>query len=108
MLTLCFLHEKLYFLVDLLDFSRKDFNKAFSLTPKKDIKIETKWELVKLGDVCDLQNGFAFKSGDYVENSNVLSFRQANIRLNGLIDLEHKREYLPDDFIIKYSDYLLK
>jgi type I restriction-modification system DNA methylase subunit len=95
-------------LVDLLDFSRKDFNKTFSLTPKKNLKIETKWELVKLGDVCDLQNGFAFKSGDYVENSNVLSFRQANIRLNGLIDLEHKREYLPDDFIIKYSDYLLK
>jgi type I restriction enzyme M protein len=44
-------------LVDLLDFSRKDFNKAFSLTPKKNIKIETQWELVKLGDVCDFEYG---------------------------------------------------
>ncbi|MCT4614815.1 MAG: restriction endonuclease subunit S [Marinifilaceae bacterium] len=36
---------------DLLDFSRKDFNKAFSLSPKKNITIDTKWELVKLEEV---------------------------------------------------------
>jgi restriction endonuclease S subunit len=41
-------------LVDLLDFSRKDFNKTFSLTPKKNLKIETKWELVKLGEESEL------------------------------------------------------
>ncbi len=40
---------------DLLDFSRKDFNKAISLNPKKKIIIETKWPLVKLGDevICN-------------------------------------------------------
>ena len=26
------------------------------------------WENLKLGDICDLQNGFAFKSKDYVNS----------------------------------------
>lgn len=39
---------------DLLDFSRKDFNKSLSLTVKKDITVNSKWELVKLGDETDL------------------------------------------------------
>ncbi len=37
------------------DFSRRDFNKSFALTPKKEIK--TKWKLVKLGDICELKTG---------------------------------------------------
>ena len=44
-------------LVDMLDFSRKEFNKAISLTPKKNITIESKWEMVKLGDVVSLEYG---------------------------------------------------
>ncbi len=41
-------------IVDMLDFSRVGFNKAFSLSPKEKIKIETRWELVKLGKVVDI------------------------------------------------------
>lgn len=44
-------------LQDMLDFSRKDFNKAFSLNSKKNVGIETKWELVKLEDICVLGRG---------------------------------------------------
>lgn len=44
-------------LVNMLDFSRATFNKAISLTPKENITIETKWALVKLGDVCDVLIG---------------------------------------------------
>lgn len=44
-------------LVDMLDFSRKTFDKAISLTIKKSVEIETKWELVKLGDVCEVLIG---------------------------------------------------
>ena len=39
-------------LVDMLDFSRKDFNKSISLTPKKSVEIETKWELVNLENIA--------------------------------------------------------
>lgn len=38
-------------LEDLLDFSRRDFNKALSLSPKKNTGIETQWELVRLEDI---------------------------------------------------------
>ncbi len=42
---------------DILDFSRTDFNKVFSLSPKKNIKIDTKWDLVKLGEVVKILIG---------------------------------------------------
>ena len=44
-------------LEDLLDFSRKDFNKALSLTPKRNIGLVSKWELVKLGEIAEIQSG---------------------------------------------------
>lgn len=54
---------------DILDFSRKDFNKAFSLTPKKSIAIETKWELVKLGEVANVQKGKSITQKDTIEGN---------------------------------------
>jgi type I restriction enzyme M protein len=44
-------------LADLLDFSRKDFNKAISLNVKKNVGVETKWDLVRLGDVAEILIG---------------------------------------------------
>ena len=44
-------------LTELLDFGRVNFNKAISLNAKKKSEIESKWELVKLGDVCELKAG---------------------------------------------------
>ncbi len=43
---------------DILDFSRKDFNKSFSLSPNKNISIDTKWRLVKISDfIHTLESG---------------------------------------------------
>ncbi len=42
---------------DILDFSRKDFNKAFSLTPKKKVIIESQWKLVKLESIMTIVRG---------------------------------------------------
>ncbi len=66
------------------------------------------WETIKLADVCDLQNGFAFKSNDYVENSSTCNIRMSNIRQGGIFDEYHNEKYLPDEFATKYKDYLLK
>lgn len=50
---------------DILDFSRKDFNKAFSLTPKKNVSIDTKWELVSIRELNTLlKRGKSTKYGD--------------------------------------------
>uniref|UniRef100_UPI0035AEA00D restriction endonuclease subunit S n=1 Tax=Cloacibacterium sp. TaxID=1913682 RepID=UPI0035AEA00D len=54
-------------LVDMLTFDRVDFEKNISLSVKKKVKIESKWELKKLRDFKDkleFINGHAFKSSD--------------------------------------------
>lgn len=66
------------------------------------------WPKVRLKDICDLQNGYAFKSSDYVDDSNTLSCRMSNIRPGGVFDIDYNARYLPDDFADKYSQFLLK
>lgn len=61
-----------------------------------------------LKEICNLQNGFAFKSKDYVESSNTINFRMSQIRPGGRIDLKHNPKFLPNEFVEKYKDYLLK
>lgn len=41
-------------LVDILTFDRADFEKNISLSVKKKVKIESKWELKKLGEICEM------------------------------------------------------
>lgn len=66
------------------------------------------WAIKKLSEICDLQNGFAFKSSDYIDFSNTMNFRMSQIRPGGYIDLNNNPKYLPDSFCTKYKDYLLK
>ncbi|MDB9452028.1 restriction endonuclease subunit S [Dolichospermum circinale] len=66
------------------------------------------WNLLALNQICDLQNGYAFKSNDYVNISNTLNCRMSNIRPNGFFDLEHNQKFLPDSYTQKYQQYLLK
>ena len=44
-------------LVDLLTFDRVDFEKTISTNSKKKVKIESKWPLVKIRDVCEIGRG---------------------------------------------------
>lgn len=62
---------------------------------------------VKLKEICDLQNGYAFKSSDYIDESNVLNCRMSNIRPNASFDIEYSPKYLPEEFAEKYREYLL-
>lgn len=52
---------------------------------------------VKLGEICDLQNGYAFKSKDYVEKSNTVNCRMSNIRPDGTFNINYNIKFLPDD-----------
>ena len=69
---------------------------------------KNEWKKVKLGDVCDLRNGVAIKSEDYVITSNTLNCRMSNIRPDGTFDILYNAKYLPDNFSEKYKNYLLK
>ena len=44
-------------LVDMLTFDRVEFEKNISLSVKKKVKIESKWELKKLGEICEIFAG---------------------------------------------------
>ena len=66
------------------------------------------WKLLALNEICDLQNGYAFKSNDYINISNTLNCRMSNIRPDGFFDIEHNQKFLPDSYIEKYKQYLLK
>jgi type I restriction enzyme, S subunit len=65
-------------------------------------------ELHELRTVCNLKNGFAFKSQDYVEFSKTVSLRMSNIRPGGKFDSEYNQRFLPDNFKEIYSNYLLE
>ena len=66
-----------------------------------------RWSISKLSEFCDLQNGYAFKSDDYLTNSMVLNCRMSNIRPDGGFDADYHPKYLPDMFWEKYKDYRL-
>ena len=68
---------------------------------------KSEWKKVKLGDVCDLRNGVAIKSEDYVNISNTLNCRMSNIRPDGTFNILYNAKYLPDNFSEKYKNYLL-
>jgi type I restriction enzyme S subunit len=65
------------------------------------------WEVHKLSTICDLQNGYAFKSDDYVDKSDVLNCRMSNIRPNGDFDIFYNARYLHNSFSEKYKEFLL-
>ncbi len=44
-------------LLDMLDFSRVEFNKALSLSLNKKIEIKSKWKLVKIGEIAEVKKG---------------------------------------------------
>ncbi len=65
-------------LVDMLDFSRREFNKTISLTPKKNISVESKWELQNLGELLEVNpenshpvNLFGNQAFTYIDISSV-------------------------------------
>lgn len=41
-------------LSDLITFDRSDFEKNISLNSKKKVRIESKWEIVKISDICEI------------------------------------------------------
>lgn len=62
-------------LADLLDFGRVNFNKAISLNAKKKSEIESKWEMVKLGEIAEIDWGNTNLTKDiYVDNGQFDAF----------------------------------
>jgi type I restriction enzyme S subunit len=65
------------------------------------------WKWVKLGEVTDFLNGFAFKSSDVVEHSNTQLLRMGNIS-NSQLNLDTSAVFYPDSYSETFTRYLLE
>lgn len=57
-------------LVDMLTFDRVEFEKNISLSIKKKVKIESKWEIKRLGDICNIFAGGDVPIDRFSKNKN--------------------------------------
>lgn len=57
-------------LVDMMTFDRVEFEKNISLSVKKKVKIESKWESKKLGEVCEIFAGGDVPKDRFSKNEN--------------------------------------
>jgi type I restriction enzyme M protein len=90
-------------------------NGEYNLTGERYKIVETrkhqKWPMVNIGDICEVLNGFAFKSEKYV-NEGIRVIRITNVQKGKIIDNDPKFYPLTDlneieRFILKKGDLLL-
>ena len=93
------------------DLMHKLFTEGLRKEPQKQIEIgpvPESWDVVELNQLADLKNGYAFKSTDYVAESNTLNIRMSNIRPGAQFDLEYNPRFLPDHFAETQKSFLLE
>ncbi len=89
----------------------KLFTEGLRGEPQKQTEIgpiPESWELKTVGECCELLNGYAFKSEDYVNSGGILNFRVVNINWDGSISLDSDCKYLPESFAESHRKYLLQ
>ncbi|WP_309608781.1 restriction endonuclease subunit S [Flavobacterium sp.] len=103
-------HISRHNLVDMLTFDRVEFEKTISLAVKKKVKIESKWELVRIGQVANTQYGFTEKATDKGE---IRYLRITDINDDGSINLSNESKFInPDEetkkqFLLKNNDIVI-
>jgi type I restriction enzyme M protein len=58
-------------LVDMMDFSRMDFDKFISLNAKKKVKIESRWDIVKISSLCEIGRGRVINKKEIESNQGI-------------------------------------
>lgn len=87
----------------------KLFTEGLRGEPQKQTEIgpvPESWEIKTVGDYCDILNGFAFKSEDYVSSGGIPNFRVGNINWDGTVSMEDCK-FLPESFAESYKQYVL-
>ncbi len=64
------------------------------------------WCSIKLGDVCRVQTGFAFKSKDYLK-SGIPLIRISNL-INGQVQVQNDTVFLPQSYAATHEECLLR
>lgn len=69
------------------------------------IKIDPSWEMVRLGDVCSVLNGYAFKSQLYCDYG-IQIVKMGNVQ-RGRLELDKNISYYPESSQKEFEKYLL-
>jgi type I restriction enzyme S subunit len=88
---------------------QKLFTEGLRNEPQKQTEIgpvPQSWEIKTVGDYCNILNGFAFKSEDYVANGGIPNFRVVNISWDGTVSMDDCK-FLPESFTDSHEKYLL-
>jgi type I restriction enzyme M protein len=78
-------------LIDMLTFNRRNFEKNISTAVKKKVKIGSKWEIVKIGQVATTQYGFTDKASDSGE---IRYLRITDLNDDGSINLTNYKKFI--------------
>lgn len=70
-------------LINMLDFKRTKFDKQLSLTPKKEVSIISKWNLVKIKDICEIGRGRVISKKYLEENAGIYPVYSSQTVNNG-------------------------
>lgn len=71
-------------LVDMLTFDRVEFEKTISLSVKKKVKIESKWEVVRVADLCEVGRGRVINKKEIEENFGEFPVYSSQTSNNGI------------------------
>ncbi|MCL1948029.1 MAG: restriction endonuclease subunit S, partial [Chitinivibrionia bacterium] len=86
--------------IDMLTFDREKFDKSVSLAVKKKVKVESKWDLVKLGQIAQIIRGVTYSKDDQTtDKTNKIILTADNITLDGFLEIK-KQVYLNNEFNI--------
>lgn len=95
-------------LKDMMTFDRVEFEKNISLSVKKKVKIESKWELKKLGEILEtLESGKRPKGGVSEYQEGIPSLGGEHINLDGTISLNNMK-FVPEEYFNQANQGFLK
>lgn len=95
-------------LVDMLTLDRVDFEKTISLSAKKKVKIESKWESKRFDEIADIIRGVTYSKSDQSNiETNKIILTADNITLSGNFEI-NKTVYLYEDYQISNEKKLRK
>jgi type I restriction enzyme M protein len=104
------LHQNLSYhnLVDMFTFDRVDFEKSISLSAKKKVKIDSKWESRRFDEIADIIRGVTYSKNDQSNlETNKIILTADNITLNGSFEI-NKTVHLNEDYQISEEKKLRK
>lgn len=96
-----------YRTIDLLDFSKADFDKAIKTTAKREIKLNSRFQLIALSELASIIRGITYpKNEQTIEETRNVILTADNITLDGRFSIS-KKIYLNESFQMNPEKRLL-